>query len=292
MDPPLPLFTEGVKREVTITGKILGGAKAERYKLQVVKRPKGSKVEKLRQGKALKFVWTPRYDSVEGREELSKRYDLEVKLTALGEGEGDEVSYTKVFPLRVEVNYPPLAPELLAIEVDPPVVNLEEGVRGEFVVSGKFMGSKKGTPYSLEIKLPGARQEKLKGGAVKVVWTPPLTTVSGDNYFIQHSLPVKLKVEDQDEDIVREATIPLWVRTQTRAAPEIKEVSVSKQTIPENEGATMTITVKDESSTPTLHFVPVVSGRKGQRHLLRGSQQTQGQSCGGFPRVVEVHHHH
>ena len=267
-NPARPNFVEGEEESFVISGQLLGGLEAS-YEINILNLPEGATQKSTSTG--IEVTWTPALNTVSSIAEKGQflgTHPLEVQLTARNE-EG-EITISRTIPLGIQVAYPPLEPDLLAIDVEPKIVNLMEGVEGKFTIRGKVFGpSNASQELTILNPPPGAKQRPVSGG-IEVTWTPAPETVPNDSYFTQYFLQTQLSARVGEKEVVKPVSIPLWVRTDTSRAPIIENVTFSKSPIPENEQANMVITVLDRSTgAPTLHFVPVTEGDKNGIYFVK-----------------------
>ena len=190
--PASPQFVEGKSGSFKLSGKIMGGA-AGTLSVKAVNLPKGAKVKTLSSGE-VEVSWTPSFDTVTGTDHFSN-YSLQVNLTARN-AEG-EVSKTETLSLNVRADSLPLSKEGLALKVEPAIPHFIEERKGSFTLTGEILGGLKGTTKIKIINLPqGAEQERLSSGKVKVTWTPPASTITGEKEF-STSYPLEVELRGQ-----------------------------------------------------------------------------------------------
>ena len=208
VEPKVPSFTEGVEDRFKLVGKILGGAKASSSKLRILNLPDGAKQTPVADG--IEVRWTPPATTITG-DDYTGVYSLRVEMSAVGD-EGS-VAKTETFNLGIYVKNPPLREELLAIESSPSRPRFEENVEEKVVLSGKLLGGLEATTQLSVVNPPtDARLKTLPGGDVELVWTPPLDTITGDEFMKTHALEVVLTATDDEGNKVQKTeTIDLAV---------------------------------------------------------------------------------
>ena len=258
VNPEVPHFIEGMQGTFTLSGELLAGVTAAQ-EITILNLPEGASQKMVEDG--IEVTWTPSDSTITGAKNFSTTYPLEVQLVASNE-EG-EFTITETISLGIRVAYPPLDSELLFIDIEPKVVNLEEGTPGTFTILGKVFGQSDALSELTVLNLPsGATQKPVEGG-IEVTWTPSAHTVPNDQYLIEYPLQVQLAASMGEETASKNVTIPIWVHTDIEQAPIIENVTFPKHPIPENEKGSMVITVLDQSNgAPTLHFLPVAKGSK------------------------------
>ena len=248
--PSRPRFEENVEEKVILSGKLLGGLVAT-TQLSVVNPPTGSRVKTL-PGGDVELVWTPPLDTITG-DDFMKTHSLEVVLTATDD-EGKKVQKTETIDLAVYISTPPLGTHLVNIGVESSEqgfvegkeISFVEGVEGRFKILGHLFGGVE-ADYEIKVLNPptDAKVITSKGGDVEFVWTPPFTTVTGENnYTAVYELEVELTATDAESEVAVKRTIPLRVSVaSTPLAPRFLEIFSEPATVSLTEGVEETFKV-------------------------------------------------
>ena len=261
-EPKVIKLREGEAGSFALEGKLLEGVKTP-YKINVLTLPKGAKVDQIKGG-GVRVSWTPSDAIIKGLNSVAT-LPLEVEMVA---GEKGEVSIKRTIYLGVEVASTPLAPHLLDIVSEPKVIKLREGEEGSFTLEGKLLEGAR-APYKINVltTLNGAKVDQIKGGGVKVSWTPSNATVKGLNRMATLPLDVEM-VAGKEGEVSIKRTIHLGVEVaSTPLAPHLLDIVSEPKVIKLREGNEGSFTLRGEllEGVKVPYKINVLSPLKGAR---------------------------
>ena len=225
VNPSFPVFVEGVQGTFTLAGQLLGGVEGS-HQITILNLPEGASQTVIAGG--IQVTWTPPYSTIIGEKQFSTSYPLQVQMTA--RDQESEITIDRTIALGVHIDRPPLTSKLMAIKVSPEMPHFIEGVQGTFTISGHLLGGASGSKEITILNLPEGASQKAVTGGIEVTWTPPYSTITGENQF-STTLPleVRLTARDQESEVSRTRTIPLGVRI---ARPPLSKKSLDIEVNP------------------------------------------------------------
>ncbi|MCY4643134.1 MAG: hypothetical protein OXB88_00795, partial [Bacteriovoracales bacterium] len=207
VEPAVPSFTVGVQNTFKVFGKVLGGGTVGSA-IRFLNLPEGAQASPIEGG--FQVNWTPPTTTLKG-DQFMKTYPLKVEMTA----QGDEgvVKKMETVSLGIYIKDLPLRSEFLVVETSPTPPRFEEGVEKKVVLSAGLLGGLEMTPRLDLVNPPvGAKVKRLSKGQVELTWTPPASTLTGDEFTGSYSLEVKLSAVDGDgREVTRKETVSLAV---------------------------------------------------------------------------------